>query len=126
MTGMVKEEILARQAELGFSVVKGCIAFDFLLFDRNELIEMPSIFKFQDTCGEQERIELPAGSLAYTICQVPVIYRASTDAAVMVYMNNGQVQKIAGTILDLANSRHIFERDGAVHHLVVFVSDKHN
>ncbi len=126
MTGMVKEEILARQAELGFAIVNGCIAFDFLLFDRAEFPETPGIFNYWDTTGQPQGIELAVGSLAYTICQVPIIYCASEDATIQVYLTNGQVQMIEGTILDLANSRHIFERDGAVHHLVVITSDQHN
>jgi hypothetical protein len=35
MTGMVKEEILTRQMELGFSIEEGKIVFDFLLFERH-------------------------------------------------------------------------------------------
>ena len=34
MTGMVKEEILTRQMELGFSIENGHLVFDFLLLDR--------------------------------------------------------------------------------------------
>jgi len=119
MTGMVKEEILARQAELGFTIVNGCIAFDLLLFDRSELLQKASLFSYLDIDGQPGNIELPAASLGYTICQVPVIYRGAEHAAVQVHLNNGRVQHVDGLVLDAANSRHIFERDGSVHHLVV-------
>ena len=121
MSGMVKEEILARQAELGFTIREGCIAFDFLLLDRGELLPTPATFAYRDTGGQPGQIELPAGSLAYSICQVPVILQSSPAAAIQVYLKDGSVQKIAGSMLDHAHSRHIFERDGAVHHLVVSV-----
>jgi len=119
MTGMVKEEILARQAELGFTIVNGCIAFDLLLFERSELLQDASLFSYLDIDGQPGSFKLPAASLGYTICQVPVIYRAAEHAAIQVHMNNGRVEQIEGLVLDAANSRHIFERDGMVHHLMV-------
>jgi hypothetical protein len=62
---------------------------------------------------------LKAGSLAYSICQVPVILQASNEMSIQVSLSDGSSQKIEGHVLDAANSRHIFERDGKVHHLVV-------
>jgi hypothetical protein len=121
MSGMVKEEILARQAELGFTIRDGCIAFDFLLTDRSELLPTPASYAFLDTAGQAGQLDLQAGTLAYSICQVPVILQAAPAAAIQVYLKNGSVQEIGGSVLDDANSRHIFERDGAVHHLVVSV-----
>ncbi len=121
MSGMVKEEILARQAELGFTVVNGCIAFDFLLFDKSELLLEPATFMYLDTTARPGRIDLSVGSLAYTICQVPIIYQESKHAAITVYLTNGHVLKIEGYVIDPANSRHIFDRDGSVHHIVVSV-----
>ena len=124
MTGLVKEEILARQAELGFTVADGHIAFDFLLFDRGELLQEPAAFNYFDTNGQPGRIDLGVGSLAYTICQVPVLYQAAERAWIKVFRSNGGVEKIEGSVLDLLNSRHIFERDGVVHHLVVGVNNE--
>ncbi len=121
MSGMVKEEILARQAELGFTIVNGCTAFDFLLFDRGELLRSPSSYKYLDIAGHWGQLELPVDSLAYSICQVPVILQASPEPTIQVFLSDGRIQKISGSTLDCANSRHIFERDGAVHHLRVSV-----
>ena len=124
MSGMVKEEILARQAELGYTIVNGRIAFDFLLLNRGEFLQSPSSYKYPDIAGQWENIELPVGSLAYSICQVPVILQASPAATIQVYLKDGAVQKMEGSTLDFATSRHIFERDGAVHHLVVSVPNR--
>ena len=38
MTGMVKEEIITRQVELGLSIENGNLGFDFLLLDRREFL----------------------------------------------------------------------------------------
>lgn len=121
MTGMVKEEILTRQAELGLSVENGRLVFDMLLFDSHELLTAPSIFTYLDVNGGKQKIELAAGSLAYTICQTPVVLEASNEAAIRIHLADGAVQHIEGNVLDDANSQHIFQRDGTVHHLTVSI-----
>jgi hypothetical protein len=119
MTGLVKEEILTRQAELGFFVEKGQLVFDFLLLDRDEFLTAPSVFAYSDTNGTRRQIELQPGSLAYSICQVPVILRSSDQKSITVQFTDGSTWQITGHALDLESTRHIFQRDGIVDHLVV-------
>ncbi len=119
MTGMVKEEILTRQKELGFSVHEGCISFDFLLLDKKEFLTEPSVYEYWNVAGEREQIDLPAATLAYSICQVPVILQTSETAYIDVHFADGNVQRIDGRVLDYEESRHIFQRDGVIHHLVI-------
>jgi hypothetical protein len=119
MTGMVKEEILTRQGELGYSIADGRIVFDLLLLDRKELLEAASTFPYWSLDGQPCRMELPSGSLAYTICQVPILLRASAEVCIEVHWTDGRIQKIEGLTLEPVTSRHIFERDGLIHHLVV-------
>ena len=121
MTGMVKEEILTRQGELGFTVLSGRVVFDFLLLDRNELLTAPARFSFWNVYGQLEEIELPANSLAYTVCQVPVILRSSTARQMEVHYTDGRVESIEGHVLDAENSRHLLRRDGKIHHLLISV-----
>jgi hypothetical protein len=124
MTGMVKEEILTRQIELGYSVENGCLAFDFILLDRNEFLAEPAKFEYWNVHGERERIELPAGSIAYTICQVPVILQVSDQPCITVHLTDGIAQRINGYVLDSGNSGRLFQRDGIVHHLVVSITPR--
>lgn len=124
MSGMVKEEILARQAELGFTINNGCVAFDFLLFDRGEFMTAPSEYQYLNIQDQWEKIALPAESLAYSICQVPVVVQAAAGSSIEVHLKDGGIKKIEGTMLDIDSSRHIFERDGEVHHLVVSVAGR--
>jgi hypothetical protein len=119
MTGMVKEEILIRQAELGFSIDNGNLVFDFLLLDRNEFLTDSRVFSYWSVDGQQQKMELQAGSIVYTICQVPVILQASNETYIKVHMIDGSTQQIEGHVLDPVNSKHIFQRDGVVHHLNV-------
>ena len=85
MTGMVKEEILTRQVELGFFIDQGKLAFDFLLLNGNEFLADPTVFTYFGVDGNQEQIDLAAGSLAYLICQVPVILQASNENCITLY-----------------------------------------
>jgi hypothetical protein len=119
MTGMVKEEILTRQKELGFSVENGQITFDGLLIDEQELLAEPVVFDYWNVNGEQEQISVPAGSLMYSICQVPVLLNVSDEPSIKVYLSDGNIRTVEGHVLDPINSRHIFRRDGTVHHLIV-------
>ena len=119
MTGMVKEEILTRQMELGFSIENGNIKFDFLLLDKQEFLAAPTKYTYWNVDGKQEQIECPAGSILYSICQVPVILHGSDKSYITVHLSDSSVQQINGHILDSVDSRHIFQRDGVVHHLDV-------
>ncbi|MGA2505191.1 MAG: hypothetical protein ABSG01_13980 [Anaerolineales bacterium] len=119
MTGMVKEEILIRQMELGFSIENGNLVFDFLLLDRNEFLADSKVFSYWSVDGKQQQLELKAGSMAYSICQVPVILHASNKKYIMVYLTDGSIQQIEGHVLDSVNSKHIFQRDGLVRYLDV-------
>ena len=81
MTGMVKEEIITRLVELGLSIENGDLGFDFPLLDRHEFLVEPAEFSYWSVDGKQQRIKLEVGSLAYSICQVPVILSHLTRTA---------------------------------------------
>ena len=119
MTGMVKEEILTRKAELGYTVVEGALTFDFLLLNQAEFVSAPATFSGLAVDGKLARLELKPGSLAYSICQVPVILTASGEACIHVHLADSSERRISGHALDAATSRHLFERDGVIDHLVV-------
>ena len=76
MTGQVKEELLTRMGELGVFVERGVLSFHPVLLRRQEFIDTATVFEYIDVRGQRQSIELPAGSLAYTFCQVPIVYIA--------------------------------------------------
>jgi hypothetical protein len=121
MTGMVKEEVLARLAELGVMVSAGRLGFDPLLLNQAEFLQAPETAVFMDVNGRLLQFELPAGTLAYSICQVPVMIKPSLTESITVFLADGSVQNLTGHWLDAENSQHIFRRDGFVHHLEVNV-----
>jgi hypothetical protein len=110
MTGQVKEEILTRLSELGLFVENGVIFFNPLQLPANELLVRPETFRYTDVAGREQRLDLPAGSLAFTFCQVPVVVSAGAEEILRIRFTDGSVQEIAGSALDLETSQAIFER----------------
>lgn len=120
MTGQVKEEIIARLGELGVIVASGEIHFQPHLLPADELLAEPAEFSCFDLSGRERTLPLRAGSLAFTFCQVPIIYEQTEDAPwVRVTFADGSSRDIAGAILasDLADG--IFQRSGAIDHIRV-------
>ena len=79
MTGAVKEEILTRPRELGVGFDDGEVVFDPLLLRRAELLDHPQRWVVVSADGEQREIDLDAGQLGLTICQVPVVVSVAGD-----------------------------------------------
>jgi len=116
MTGQVKEEILTRFGELGVSVEGGRIRFRPILLRPAEFLTAPGDFRFYDVSGEERTLELRADTLAFTFCQVPVVYeRANGDGSwVRVILSDGGTRGYRGDSLDEEISRSVFDRSGRV------------
>jgi hypothetical protein len=128
MTGQVKEDILTRNTELGVTVNDGLLSFKPALLNRAEFLTQPDIFNYVAVNGEERSLFLPAGSLAFTVCQVPVIYRLGdggvNNAAVHTDDGNGVTVRMSdGSIqpLDAERSRALFARDGSIERIEVAV-----
>ncbi len=113
MTGQVKEGVLIRWAELGVQVRDGRLQFQPVLLDRSEFLTQPTWW------GEADGgpgIELPAGSLGFTYCGVPVVYSLADssgdgDVAVTVEWADGRSAQFDGG-LDRSTSAAVFARSG--------------
>ena len=114
MTGQVKEEILTRFGELGVSVQQGALCFAPSLLRRDEFLRSPGTFAYVDVAQQSRTLSLPPGSLAFSVCQTPVIYLRGDNAKVEVKLQSGQSMTVLGDRLDLATSRSIFDRTGRV------------
>ncbi len=121
MTGQVKEEVLTRWGELGVEARDARLHFQPRLLHRAEFASAPPPFDYVDVHGAAHHWPLPEGSLAFTICQVPVCYQLSDAAGITLTRASGATQAIEGTALSAADSAHIFNRDGAIRSIVVQV-----
>ncbi len=120
MTGQVKEELLTRLGEMGLFVGDGKITFHPLLLRGEEFLKHPQVFSYIDVAGQQQKLELPAGSMAYTFCQTPVVYCSSEANKMVVTFSNGQTREVAGNQMDTEFSRHLFQRDGHIRQVTVY------
>jgi hypothetical protein len=121
MTGQVKEDVLARLGELGVEVQGGRLGFAPSLLTRAEFLDEPLEVTVRGIGGPVD-LALQSGTLAFTFCQVPVVYRLADGAApVAVERRDGVVKTGAGAFLDAETSREVFERTGAVTRIEVTV-----
>ncbi|MEM1209025.1 MAG: hypothetical protein AAGI54_07130 [Planctomycetota bacterium] len=125
MTGQVKEQVLTRAGELGVSVDHGRLTFDPHRVHADEWLDRPAGFDYLDVDGEPQRIDLPDGSLALTVCQTPIVYRrdakAPSTGVLEVLHADGTTRTIAGHTLDESLSRDVFERTGGIRRVTLTV-----
>lgn len=122
MTGQVKEDIISRFTELGFFVRDGQIHFNFSLLNKNEFLTKSQVYNYIDVNGVFQSLMLNSGMLAYTICQVPIIYILSEYQGIILARKDGIEEKIAGHFLDTTLSRIIFQRKGEVIKIKVLIN----
>lgn len=119
MTGQVKEDILSRIGELGVQVKEGRVGFGPGLFNKSEFLNAPEIFHFIDVHGHEQQVNLSKNSLAFTCCQVPVIYKLSEKEQLSIEFTEGDSKQIDGLWLDESLSKAIFERNGSIRQIIV-------
>ncbi len=120
MTGQVKEDIIARAGELGLVVSAGCLRFRQELVSSGEFLKSPRTFEFYDLDGTLRSIDLGPGSLAYTLCQVPVVAHAAGPRQIEVTGFEDARMTVDGLSLDAHVSGKIFNRTGEIRRLDVF------
>ena len=120
MTGQVKEDLLCRFGELGIRVSAGKLHFDRALMHREEFLKDASTFEYFDVAQQWQTIELEPDSLAYTVCQVPVVHKKGAIEQIQVKMNDGKVHQVEGLSLSRDLSTMIFNRTHSVRQLTVF------
>jgi hypothetical protein len=115
MTGQVKEEILTRFGELGVRVDAGVVRFRPVMLRRSEFRSEPGTFRFFDVAGRPIDVEVPGGALAFTFCQVPILYHLGGDESwVRVTRRDGVIAARTGDALDSDVSQTLFDRGGDV------------
>jgi len=114
LTGQVKEDFLCRMGELGVFVKNGEVHFRPELLRPEEFVTAPTYFAYVDTAGIKRRLRLKAGELAFTYCQVPIIYRRDGDNSLIVFLAKAAKLPCQGLRLDADTSRLVFERAGQV------------
>jgi len=119
MTGQVKEEVLSRFGELGLTIRDGAVSFEPKLLRACEFDAAARPFRFLDVGGCWQELEVPAQGLAFTWCQVPVVYRLVDRGppTLAVTRDDGSSQTLAAPSLPAGLSAEIFRRSGRIRRL---------
>ena len=119
MTGQVKEDLLSRAGEIGVKVKEGILSFEPELLRSEEFLDHAKVFYFINIHQESEI--LLSNSLAFTVCQVPVVYQKSDENVIEVHAKDGSVTHLKGKQLDSKISQAVFSRSGEFEKIVVFL-----
>jgi hypothetical protein len=122
LTGQVKEDLITRFWQLGVRVARGEVAFEPVMLGRDEFLQEPATWNYS-AGGPQLTEELPARSLAFTLCGVLVIYRIAEARRLQVFGEEGVLTVIHGTRLGLELSQSLFGRKQLIRKLVVDVPE---
>ena len=124
MTGQVKEDILSRFGELGVFFQDGQLQFNPCLLHKEEFLTAPRTFHYRSVKDKEQKIELKAGSLAFTICQVPVVYQLNGQVGLTINLYDGSQQESPANTLSKDLSREVFDRTGKVAQINVHLNPK--
>jgi hypothetical protein len=119
LTGQVKEDILCRFGELGVSVREGRIHFEPNFLCAGDFLAAPEVFNYCNLSGRTQKIPLKAGALAFTYCQVPVVYERALKPLLEIRFTDGKRRRQDIPVLNEKNSRSIFERSGVIKSIFV-------
>ena len=122
MTGQVKEDILTRKGELGINVSDGKLTFEPALLKKDQFLKQDETVSFNDLESKEYAIQLEKGSLAFTVCQVPIIYKIAAHNQIEVLFKNKQIETISSLTLNLEMSQKIFHRSGEISQLTVSIN----
>ncbi len=112
MTGAAKDGILLRWGELGVQVRNGRVRFRPLLLDPDEFLQAPAAWA--PLGPDEQHGQLSAGTLGFTYCGVPVIYRLAEGRPSLVVTVGERASVVAGDELDADMSELLFSRSGAI------------
>ncbi len=122
MTGQAKEDILIRFGELGVEARDGRLRFDPRLLHRDEFLDIPYRFTSLGLDGTFDTWELPAASLAFTCCQVPVCYQLGDHPSIRLDHSDGGVEIVDGMELSREATAAIAGRRGTYRRVTVTVN----
>ena len=122
MTGQVKEDVITRFGELGVFVKHGKLYFNPCLLRKEEFLSKETSFEYLSLLRGAQSITIPSNSLAFTYCQVPIIYHISDKDHIEIIFKDGTSSKIDALVIDLKTSEKIFKRTGDIVQINAYVN----
>ncbi|WP_299219079.1 hypothetical protein [uncultured Aquimarina sp.] len=119
MTGQVKEDILSRLGELGVTVKNSELQFNPCLLRIGEFLKDPKMFHYVDVNQNEKQLQLYKHELAFTYCQVPIVYSLSGENSVEITYINDSIISHTSLSLEASISQKLFERTGEIESIKV-------
>ncbi len=104
---------------MGVVVEGGAVRFEPRIVRTQEFLDAPATLTYVRLDGEFEEVALEAGTMGFTLCQVPVVLHRDGTASIVVTRGDAQGDRVEGLSLDGADSAAIFERTGRISRLDV-------
>jgi hypothetical protein len=94
----------------------GVARFQPSLLRAQEFRKEPGVFRHLDVDGAWQELELPADAMAFTWCQVPVVYRLHREAesVLSVTYDDGNTSRLHRKSLSREDSADLFGRSGRI------------
>jgi hypothetical protein len=121
MTGQVKEEILCRFGELGVRVDCGAASFRPTLLRQREFVNDSRLFRYLDVDDNWQEIGVPENGLAFSWCQMPIVYRLSEKPLLTILRKDGSEKIQSEVTLSADDSADIFKRSGRIRQVTIAV-----
>ncbi|MCH9693541.1 MAG: hypothetical protein K0U72_03450 [Gammaproteobacteria bacterium] len=126
MTGQAKEEVLTRFGELGVRIVDGAIRFVPALLREREFVASTAPFRYLDIDRRWQDLAVPAGGLAFSWCQVPIVYAIgeNSDSRITLTFDDDSKKSFSQLALPANESASLFARNGHIRHISVTLGKK--
>ncbi|WP_405564814.1 hypothetical protein [Polaribacter sp. Asnod6-C07] len=121
MTGQVKEDLLSRFGELGVFVQEGNVGFNPRLLKDSEFLKEAKAFNYINVNSEKASLKIAENQLAFTYCQVPIIYSLSDKNEIEVVLNDDKKVGFNSLVLDKEISTKMFDRTNEINHIKVSI-----
>ena len=99
----------------------GILGFDAGILKASEFLQEAENFNYVDVNQEKQSIALEKDSLAFTICQVPIVYKKASGCSTSVEFFDGPTKMFDANTLDIETTKHVFERTHKIKQITVFV-----
>jgi hypothetical protein len=111
--------VLTRFGELGIRVSGGAVHFRPQLLRSREFVSEAKTFRTLDVDDQWQELTVPPKGLAFSWCQVPVVYLLGSHPALAVTWDNGSTQTLPEQVLPASESAGLFQRSGRIRQLAV-------
>lgn len=114
MTGQVKEDVLVRIGEFGVKMNDGKLHFKPTFLKKEAFLSNDTEASFIMVDGLKKQLHLKKNSLAFTTCQIPVIYKMNTASKIVLNFKNGDTKTFESLELNKEETKKIVQRTNEI------------